>query len=328
MHLLADAGSLTTHRYGTGIVTQEILKAWTKYDDIIVGYAHEPQDQLPAIFWKQASGLLWKPSLMIESLIGQYDGYLALNQYIPLFAPGKIVAFSHGLSFMRYPKLYPEAYGMLKAQVHRIAARAHVIMTSSTRVRKEWKKYTGRTEGIVAMPFGIPSDLKTFHAQKYSHPVPYLLYVGMDHPIKRIKRIVSAFSQAYRSNSGMNLILAGVPKDRWRHPGVVVLPYVDRKRLVQLYKGAHALVSMSAYESGNLPMIEALSLGCPVIATSSAIIPELRSYCQITGSGQMTDAMKSCLSSPRYTISPNERRRLESSCSWESCVSQIRESMR
>lgn len=328
MHLLADAGSLTTRRYGTGIVAQEILRAWTKHDDTIVGYAQEPQDKLPAIFWKQTSGLLWKPSLMIESLIGNYDGFIALNQYIPPFAPGKIVAFSHGLSFMRYPKLYPEAIGMLKAQMSSMASRAHVIMTSSVRVKKEWRKYTGRSEGVLALPFGIPSDLKTFHALKYSHPVPYLLYVGMDHPIKRISHIVKAFSQAYRSNSATNLILAGIPKDRWRHPGVVVIPYADRKRLAQLYKGAHALVSMSAYESGNLPVIEALSLGCPVIATSSAIIPELRSYCQISASGQMADTMKTCLSSARNTVSLKERRQLAGSCSWENIVSQIRESMR
>ncbi|KXK07612.1 MAG: Glycosyl transferase group 1 [Microgenomates bacterium OLB22] len=327
MHLLADAGSLTAHKYGTGIVTHEILKTWINHGDTIVGYAHEHQDDLPAIFWKQTSGILWKPSLMIEGLIGHYDGFLALNHYIPPFAPGKIIALSHGLSFMRYPRLYPEAYSMLRSQMQRIAQDAHVIMTSSAKVKREWKKYTGRREGILSVPFGIPTDLKSIHAQKNAHPVPYLLYVGMDHPIKRISRIVKAFAQVYRSNSNCHLILAGVSRDRWRHPGVVVIPYADRKRLVQLYKGAHALVSMSAYESGNLPVIESLSLGCPVIATSTAIIPELRGYVTIVDSSHMVDHLRVCLAAPRDTVSLRLRRELAAVCSWETMVSQIRNTM-
>lgn len=48
--------------------------------------------------------------------------------------------------------------------------------------------------------------------------------------------------------------------------------------------GAKALLTVSDYESFNLPVLEALSLGCPVIGLKSAIIPELEPFVHVAKS--------------------------------------------
>ena len=42
-----------------------------------------------------------------------------------------------------------------------------------------------------------------------------------------------------------------------------------------LYKNAEALVYPSYYEGFGMPMVEAMSLGCPVISSDSSSMPEV-----------------------------------------------------
>ena len=55
----------------------------------------------------------------------------------------------------------------------------------------------------------------------------------------------------------------------------------SRKKMIKLYQNAFAFLTASYYESFNLPVLEALSLGCPVVGLESAIIPELKDYVNV-----------------------------------------------
>ena len=47
------------------------------------------------------------------------------------------------------------------------------------------------------------------------------------------------------------------------------------RAMTRLYRGASALVYPSRYEGFGLPPLEAMSYGCPVVASSSASMPEV-----------------------------------------------------
>ncbi|HSK44827.1 MAG TPA: glycosyltransferase family 1 protein [Candidatus Binatia bacterium] len=51
--------------------------------------------------------------------------------------------------------------------------------------------------------------------------------------------------------------------------------YVDAKDLAALYRNAHAFVMPSLYEGFGLPLVEAMSCGCPVIASDRGSLPEI-----------------------------------------------------
>lgn len=116
---------------------------------------------------------------------------------------------------------------------------------------------------------------------------PFLLVVGQDAPNKRQAVALQAFA-------------AGAPKT-WRlilvqrqaHDGalrrlaarigiakrVTWLPSVAHGDLVTLYQSARALLQPSNYEGFGLPLLEAMSCGCPVIASD---LPTLR---EVIGNG-------------------------------------------
>ncbi len=80
------------------------------------------------------------------------------------------------------------------------------------------------------------------------------------------------------------------------------LGYLDAKDLAVLFRHAHAFVMPSLYEGFGLPLVEAMSCGCPVIASDRGSLPE------IAGAGAqcfdafdvqaMADAISKLLRSP------------------------------
>lgn len=58
-------------------------------------------------------------------------------------------------------------------------------------------------------------------------------------------------------------------------PVVDVMGQYNEAELVWLYKHAKALIFPSLYEGFGLPPLEAMSLGCPVVASDAASIPEV-----------------------------------------------------
>lgn len=53
------------------------------------------------------------------------------------------------------------------------------------------------------------------------------------------------------------------------------LGYVESKDLAALFRHAHAFVMPSLYEGFGLPLVEAMSCGCPVIASDRGSLPEI-----------------------------------------------------
>lgn len=118
---------------------------------------------------------------------------------------------------------------------------------------------------------------------------PYLLYVGSAYPHKRVDLLLRAWEKLREKYAEYVLLIAGerdvfmerlvknATGDRQQAThekgGVKFLGRVSDAELAGLYKGATALVFPSSYEGFGLPPLEALSLGCPVIASD---IPCLR----------------------------------------------------
>jgi glycosyltransferase involved in cell wall biosynthesis len=55
------------------------------------------------------------------------------------------------------------------------------------------------------------------------------------------------------------------------------LGFVDVKDLAALFRNAHAFLMPSLYEGFGLPLVEAMSCGCPVIASNRGSLPEIAS---------------------------------------------------
>lgn len=107
----------------------------------------------------------------------------------------------------------------------------------------------------------------------------YVLGVASRNPNKNLRGLIEAAK--YLDNTGLQLAIAGGSNSTIfeTSPSAVHsvrdLGVVSDSALRTLYENAACFVFPSFYEGFGLPPLEALSLGCPVIASRAASLPEI-----------------------------------------------------
>jgi hypothetical protein len=113
---------------------------------------------------------------------------------------------------------------------------------------------------------------------------PFVFYVGGFEPRKNVPFLVRAFADARLAD--VDLVLAGGAEvegaDVARLAGelgvgerVRSLGYVPDPELAALYAEALVFAYPSAYEGFGLPLVEAMAVGCPVLAARATSLPEI-----------------------------------------------------
>lgn len=112
--------------------------------------------------------------------------------------------------------------------------------------------------------------------------VRYLLAVGSMNPTKNLPALVSAFRATTMPDVRLVLVggsnsavFAGESLEADDDSRVVSTGTISDGELSALYHHAHAFVFPSLYEGFGIPPLEAMSLGCPVVAARSSSIPEI-----------------------------------------------------
>ena len=95
-----------------------------------------------------------------------------------------------------------------------------------------------------------------------------------------LKALASARSQI---DMEFQVVLYGPPPtskalradDLWPGLNIRRVGYVERGELAMMFRHAHAFVMPSLYEGFGLPLVEAMSCGCPVITSDRGALPEI-----------------------------------------------------
>jgi glycosyltransferase involved in cell wall biosynthesis len=114
---------------------------------------------------------------------------------------------------------------------------------------------------------------------------PYLLCVGSLQPHKNLARLIAAWRAVKAEFPGLELRVVGRPQPRFARdaalpallatPGVKVLGYLDDRALADAYRGATLFCYPSLDEGFGLPLLEAMSLGTPVLTSNISCLPEI-----------------------------------------------------
>jgi glycosyltransferase involved in cell wall biosynthesis len=139
--------------------------------------------------------------------------------------------------------------------------------------------YPGTTPLIKATPEKI-SETRT----KYNLQKDYILFVSRLDPRKNLSRLFKAFDYSGLFKD-FDLVVAG-PKgwhmeemfQTWRdikcRDQIKWLYFVSDEELTSLYSGAAFFVYPSLVEGFGLPILEAMSVGCPVLTSNVSSMPE------------------------------------------------------
>ncbi len=268
----------------------------------------------------------------LEEVLNPKNIFLALNQAVPPLSKARMFSFSHGLSYYFFKDLYQGSYEILKDQLFTMMNKSEYVFVSSKKVKKEMDSVFLKTDKIVTLPYGIPYDMlaSSYDSESISDRVKnstgnFFLYIGMNHQIKNVQFIVDAFKIFVDTLhfADYKLILVGSDFEEYKdqHKNIINLKQVNRDELKYLLQRSKAYLSASRYESFNLPILEALSQKCPVVALESAVIPELMSYVMnVKTVEEFVEGMKFCAAGRAKKVNLS---RLKEEFSWNRYVEKL-----
>ena len=224
--------------------------------------------------------LAWPP---VERFVGPID--IAHSPH-PLAMPTRAAArfiTVHDLDFLAHPeRTSAEIRRDYPGLVRRHAADADRVVVPSHHTGRLVRTELGVPEDrIIICPNGAPAW--PARAQPaYAGPI---LFVGSLEPRKNVPALVRAYGLLASRRAVPRLILAGRasprtlrdlgPLDVGPSGKVDLLGYVDSARRYALYAGASMLVLPSLDEGFGLPLVEAMAVGVPVVASTRGAIPEV-----------------------------------------------------
>lgn len=208
---------------------------------------------------------------------------LSLAASGPLIARDQLVMIPDAIT-ARYPGSYSRRFVIWYRLLHRVLARrARHVITISEFSRRELADVLGvpeeRFELVVPghehalEAVTAPTDPALVEAIR----TPYVLCIGSLTPSKNLAPVTRALAEA-----GIPVVVVGASGVKRVYaeeagltaPGVHLAGRLSDPELRYLTRGARALVFPSLYEGFGLPVIEAQALGCPVVASDRASIPE------------------------------------------------------
>lgn len=240
-----------------------------------------------------------------------------------------------------YPQWFPRLMGArLRRWLRHVADSADALITISRHTADDMRRLFPH----LALPV-YPITLGSFFEDAGPRPLaaasgpdrPYILTVGTLEPRKNLARVIEAyalFAQA-RPNPPRLAIVGG---QGWggedapttaRRLGVAeqvdLVGFVSDERLRELYAGATMLVYPSLYEGFGFPVLEAMSMGCPVVTSNTSSLPEIAGRAGLlvnpTDPAQIAAAMRCILEEPALASHlRQEGLRRSRVFSWDRCA--------
>jgi len=214
---------------------------------------------------------------------------------VPLAARNMANVYTlHDLVPLRFPHFTIDRNGRAARLHAAVARRADHIITVSERSAEDIVRILGVSADRVSVTYQPvvpltslpPEDAARLVADIYgAEPGGYVFFSGAMEPKKNLARLIEAFIVA---NTGMQLLLAGTPGwlssdvaellsrfEKAARPPVRHLGYLPRRHIAALMQGACFFAFPSIYEGFGLPVVEAMSLGVPVLTSTGGALPEV-----------------------------------------------------
>jgi glycosyltransferase involved in cell wall biosynthesis len=254
-----------------------------------------------------------------------------LSIYVPLVAPVPSVITVHDLIHLRFPQYFKAKVRPYYQTVVRLAcARARRVITDDERTVEDLATFLKVDPAKVrVIPLGVDERFLR-GAQPLRGPRPYFLYVGNHRQHKDLRTLFDAWS-ALPERFAVDLYLTGaddfagdLQKRRTAAREIVALGDVSSDQLAAYYAGALALVQPALREGFGLPMLEAMAVGCPVVACAGAIPRVLAPAASPFGAGsaaQLAALLEAFLENEGQRARfVNIGRQIAASLTWDHCA--------
>jgi glycosyltransferase involved in cell wall biosynthesis len=241
----------------------------------------------------------------------------------------------HDMVHERFVQWHP-GHPILELKKQAVAAADHVICISRRTQQDLCELLDCPIEKTsVVYHGGSQLNLPTAVTEQPVVAMPFVLYVGARYTHKNFEVLLRAFAQNRTLRESMALVAfgggrfnpdelrmataAGLPPDR------LIQTSGDDALLAGYFRKAAAFVYPSLYEGFGMPLLEAMSLDCPVVSSNSSCLPEIAGdaalYFDPGDADQLAAQIIRITNEPRLRtqLRINGRERLKQ-FSWEKCA--------
>ncbi|EMI17394.1 glycosyl transferase group 1 family protein [Rhodopirellula maiorica SM1] len=209
--------------------------------------------------------------------------YVSPGFNVPWKLSCNVVVSIHDMIHVHFPKETSIAKAAYYRLIQRpVVRRSALTLTVSQYSRREIVQWYGiDEERVVVVGNGI-SESFTAAGPRFSHPRPYILYVGAIRPHKNVECLLQAIKRLDATMTP-DLLLVCRPTAELKQwiveagltARTTILSGIDDTQLASVYRGAECLVFPSLYEGFGLPAVEAMACGCPTLLSDRTSLPEI-----------------------------------------------------
>ena len=248
-----------------------------------------------------------------------------------------LVVTVHDMIHEKFPDNFPPNSQVRKWKRAAID-RADMIICISESTRRDLLELSEvRPEKIVTVHHGFSQLEKGPIGTKGLTDRSYILYVGQRHGYKNFQRLLAAYASSAILRNNFSLLAFGGglftrhEQETFKSFGLTEKQLIhvtgDDAMLGVAYRHATAFAYPSLYEGFGLPLLEAMSQGCPVACSNSSSLPEIvGDAARLFDPLEMED-IRACLE--RLAESTEDRRQLATrgekrsqAFSWERCAAE------
>ena len=199
----------------------------------------------------------------------------------------------YDLCFIRYPNYVTSVVRTYSHRVKQCLRWTDLVITSAESSKREIVEYLSvPPERIWVTPLASRYAADTLmtangHVTQKLRGKPYILFVSTLEPRKNIVTLIQAFDLLKSEQSvDHQLLLVGnkgwqyrpifgaIEASPWKN-SIHHMGYLSDEEVAYYYAHADVLAYPSLYEGFGLPVLEAMTLGCPVITSNTSSLPEV-----------------------------------------------------
>lgn len=312
MRILFDLTSLDDNFSGIERFTLNICKNLVEYDsenEYILVFKNKINEEFEKIIKKrniEVRVIECKSKLIATQFKLPFELYkIKADRYIFLAFPAPILFFKsgiinaiHDMTAWLYPKtMSKKGLILFKALIYKAMKNSERIITVSNSSKKDIEKIFPKNNIPIDIIYnGIDNKFINFKfnkiiadtiREKYNLNFKYILCLGTIEPRKNIELLIDSYIELKKEkNISFKLVLVGRKGWKYNHiiekikvnnleNEVIFTGFVDDLDLPYVYNMAECFILPSIYEGFGIPIVEAMSVGVPVIASNISSVSEV-----------------------------------------------------
>lgn len=209
----------------------------------------------------------------------------------------------------------------------------------SENTKKDLINYYNIDEKRITVTY-LANSLKSKEVKKFKSIKPFFLYVGSRKRYKNFELLLKSYSLNKKIINNFDIVCFGGGKfvkeeiENIKNLSINLnsIHHIEGSDeiLSSLYSSAEALIYPSKYEGFGLPILEAMSFGCPVISSNASSLPEVYGDAALTFSPTSSENLIHCIekitndSELRKTLIKKGYNR-EKIFTWKKCANETNE---